>query len=81
MLIKNKENEIKFLNDEVLNANQKLEFTRQDRMHDQKLLYDLQTQNAFLNMKLNEILEGSSKSNTPLNNLSKQTKGVNVFNF
>jgi len=48
-------------------------------MHDQKLLYDLQTQNAFLNMKLDEFIEGTAKSNSSTNNQVRQSRGTNVF--
>ena len=48
-------------------------------MHDQKLLYDLQTQNAFLNMKLDEFIEGTAKSNNSTNNQVRQSRGTNVF--
>jgi hypothetical protein len=50
-------------------------------MHDQKLLYDLQTQNAFLNMKLDEFIEGTAKSNNSTNNQVRQSRGTNVYTY
>jgi hypothetical protein len=55
--MKNKESEISFLNEEFVKANHKIELIRQDRMHDQQLISDLQTQNAFLSLKISELAE------------------------
>lgn len=52
-----------------------MEFIRQDRMQDQKLINDLQTQNVFLNMRITEIIEGSvgSRANEQ-NSKSRQSR-------
>ena len=82
LFISNKEQENEFLNEELLKTTKKMELIKQDRIQDQKIINDLQTQNVFLHLKLNEFIEGSSSnsiilSNTP--NLRNQNHVYLVF--
>jgi len=50
-----KEQEIKLLSEEVFNLNKNMEHIKRDRIRDQKLLDDYETQNNFLSMRIKEI--------------------------
>lgn len=81
-MIRNKDQENDFLNDELLKTSKKIETTKQDRMQDQKIINDLQTQNVFLHMKLNEYIEGSSNNNNNVRSNHRATQiNVNLFLF
>ena len=54
---------------------------RKDRMHDQKIISDLQTQNAFLNMKLSDLTEISSNSNRANNHRQNMNNNLTVINI
>ncbi len=54
-LIDAKDQEIKLLSEEVFKINDDLEKLKRDRIRDQKLLGDYETQNNFLSMRIKEI--------------------------
>jgi len=63
LLINNKDKENEFLKEEVLKTGHKLDLINRDRMQDQKIINDLQTQNVFLNMKISELIEAPNNRN------------------
>jgi len=54
-LLDAKDQEIKLLSEEVFKINEQLEQIKRDRIRDQKLLDDYETQNNFLSMRIKEI--------------------------
>jgi hypothetical protein len=70
-LLDSKDKEIKFLQDEILRLNQLNEFIKKDRMKDQKMLNDYESQLSLLNGKLNEHGYKSADSSVREVNSSK----------
>lgn len=54
-LLEAKDQEIKLLSEEVFKINENMEQIKRDRIRDQKLLDDYETQNNFLSMRIKEI--------------------------
>jgi len=52
--LESKDKEIKFLQDEILKLNELNDFIKRDRMRDQKMLNDYETQINLLNTKIHE---------------------------
>ena len=70
-LLKSKDEEIKFLSEEVFKINSDMDYIKRDRIRDQKLLNDYETQNNFLS---NRIKEMSEKLIDESNNFNLQKK-------
>jgi hypothetical protein len=54
-LIESKEQEMKFLQDEIIKLNENMETVKRDRLRDQKVLIDYETEIAHLNNRIEEI--------------------------
>jgi hypothetical protein len=80
-LLESKDKEIKFLQDEILKLNELNDFIKRDRMRDQKMLNDYETQVNLLNNKLQENGYKSSDSTFVKDHNSSKIE-VNIdFNY
>lgn len=70
-LLNSKDDEIKFLSEEVFKINSEMDHIKRDRIRDQKLLNDYETQNNFLSTRLKEM---SEKLIDETNNFNTQKK-------
>jgi hypothetical protein len=70
-LLNSKDEEIKFLSDEVFKINSDMDHIKRDRIRDQKLLNDYETQNNFLSTRIKEM---SEKLIDETNNFNMQKK-------
>jgi hypothetical protein len=54
-LLQSKEQEIKFMQEEILNMNEVVETVKRDRIRDQKIMNDFEAENTFLSNKVEEL--------------------------
>lgn len=80
-LLDSKDKEIKFLQDEILKSNELNDFIKRDRMRDQKMINDYETQINLLNTKLHEIGYKSCDSPYVKDQNSSKIEVSSVFNF
>ena len=61
-LIESKDQEMKFLQDEIIKLNENIEYVKRDRLRDQKVLNDYETELSFLTSRMEEMHSKQSES-------------------
>jgi len=90
-LLNSKDEEIKLLSEEVFKINSEMDQIKRDRIRDQKLLNDYETQNCFLSTRIKEMSEKIIDDSNYLNmqkeresqtyNAQMEVRGIVFFYF
>lgn len=77
-LLESKEQEVKFLQDEILKMNENVELVKRDRMRDQKVISDYETEIHHLTSRVQEMGEKHYESNVKESNNVNNNNSSNV---
>lgn len=75
-MIDSKEQEIKLLGEEIFKLNNSLDQIKRDRIREQKILDDYETQNNFLNIRIKEMNDKILEEKEKPGNSKYSTGGV-----
>lgn len=79
-LIESKEQEMKFLQEEILKLNDTVEIVKRDRLRDQKTINDYETELSYLNLRLEELNGKQSESGPKDESHLQKIQVLNVIN-